>query len=215
MKARSKLIYVVAVDVEPEWEDEVNRWYNEEHIPNLLSVPGYLGARRYRAVDGGPTYLNYYEIASIEAFRSPERTRAIETPWTAKVRPHYKGQLAIYEQVFPADGYLTGAGFDGDLAKEGGLLLVRADAAPEQEQDFNDWYDQEHLLALSQVPGCIANRRFRAVEGGPRYMAEYHLTEPAVQTSDAWKKAIDTPWSARAREAFRNRWRTVYEPLGS
>jgi hypothetical protein len=214
MKAASKLVYVVAVNMEPEWEDEINRWYNEEHLPALLGVPGYLGARRYRAVEGEPKYLNYYEIASMDAFRSPERSRAIDTPWAAKVRPHYKGQLTIYEQIFPAEGFVKGAAWQDGAAQAGGLLLNRADAAPEQEQDFNDWYNQEHLPALAGVPGCIADRRFRAVEGTPKYMAEYYLTEPAVQKSDAWRKAIDTPWSAQVRSAFQNRWRVVYVPLG-
>jgi hypothetical protein len=213
MKAPTRLVYVVAVEMEPEWEDEVNRWYSEEHIPGLLSVPGYRAARRYIAVDGQPKYLNWYEIDSMEAFRSEARRKAIDTPWSARVRPHVKSQLTIYEQRFPENGFLEGAAWDNGEAEPGGLLLNRADAAPEMEQDFNDWYEQEHLPALAQVPGCIGIRRFQSIEGEPKYMAAYFLTEPEVQASDAWKKAIDTPWSARVRPAFRNRWRTVYKPL--
>jgi len=208
-----KFVYVVAVDIEPEWEDEVNRWYNEEHIPALCSVPGYFGARRYVAVDGEPKYLNWYEIDSMDTFNSEARHKAVDTPWTARVRPHTKTRLTIYEQIFPDDGLLQGAAWNGGKAKEGGLLVNRQDADPGMEQDFNNWYHQEHLPALSQVPGCIAVHRFRAVEGTPKYMAVYHLTQPEVQTSDAWKKAIDTPWSARVRPAFQNRWRVVYKPL--
>jgi hypothetical protein len=219
----SKLVYVVALDMEPEWEEETNRWYNEEHIPALLSVPGYFGARRYISVDGQPKYLNWYEIDSLETFRSDARHKAGETPWTARIRPHTKAQLTIYEQIFPQEGILQGAAWtdisgslglsSGGFSSEGGLLLNRQDADPPMEADFNDWYHQEHLPALSQVPGCIAVHRFQAVEGSPKYMAAYHLTEPGVQTSDAWKRAIDTPWSARVRPAFQNRWRVVYEPL--
>lgn len=211
----SNLVYVVAVDMEPDWEAEINRWYAEEHIPALLSVPGYIGARRYVAVDGEPKYLNWYEIDSLETFRSEARRRAIDTEWSARVRPHSKSKLTIYEPIFPDSGLLQGAAWDGEVSSEGGLLLNRQDADPAMEADFNDWYHQEHLPALSQVPGCIAVHRFRAVEGAPKYMAAYHLTEPGVQASDAWKKAIDTPWSARVRPAFQNRWRVVYEPLGA
>ncbi|HTE86801.1 MAG TPA: hypothetical protein VK821_18965 [Dehalococcoidia bacterium] len=215
MPSSSKLVYVVAVDMEPDWEDEANRWYNDEHIPALLSVPGYIGARRYVAVEGEPKYLNWYEIDSMDTFRSEARHKAVDTPWTARVRPHTKTRLTIYEQIFPDAGPLKGAAWSGDTSCEGGLLVNRQDADPAMEEDFNNWYHQEHLPALSQVPGCIAVHRFRAVEGAPKYMAVYHLTEPAVQASDAWKKAIDTPWSARVRPAFQNRWRTVYKPLQS
>jgi hypothetical protein len=62
MSAGTGLVYVVTVEMEPEWEKEVNRWYNEEHVPALLAVPGYRGARRYVAIDGEPKYLNWYEI---------------------------------------------------------------------------------------------------------------------------------------------------------
>ena len=46
-------------------------------------------------------------------------------------------------------------------------LVNRQDAEPALEEDFNNWYHQEHLPALSQVPGCIAVHRFRAIEGTP------------------------------------------------
>jgi hypothetical protein len=211
----SSLVYVVAVDMEPDWELEINRWYDEEHIPALLSVPGYIGARRYVSVDGEPRYLNWYEIDSLETFRSDARHRAIDTPWTARVRPHSKGRLTIYEQIFPDTGLLQGANWQDGLASAGGLLLNRQDADPALEEDFNNWYHQEHLPALANVPGTIAVKRFRAIEGTPKYMAAYHLSKPEVQTSDAWKRAIDTPWSARVRPAFQNRWRVVYRPLGA
>jgi hypothetical protein len=63
------------------------------------------------------------------------------------------------------------------------------------------------------VPGCLTARRFRilsaASEGNHRYLALYHLTAPDVQTSDAWKKAIETPWTDRVRPHTRDRLRIV------
>ena len=213
MRALSKLIYVVTLDVAPEWEEELDRWYREEHLANLLAVPGYQSARRYEAVEGGPKYAAIYEIDSMDAYRSSEHEKVNQTPWSRRIMPHLNGQFTFYEQMFPDKGLIEGTpGSDGSTT-EGGLLLVRADVEPADEQDFNDWYDQEHLFALAKVPGCLATRRFRAVQGTPKYMAVYHLAEPEVQTSAAWQMAIDTPWSARSREAFRNRWRTVYKPI--
>jgi len=195
MEALSKIVYITATEPEPDWEEEFNRWYDEEHIPNLRGVPGYLSARRYIAVEGEPKYMAFYEIASMDAYRSPEHDRLANTPWTERMRPHFKGRgMAFYEQVFPAEGVLQGASWG---APEGGFLTVRLDVAPEHEQDFNAWYDQEHLAALAGVPGVIAVRRFRAIQGEPKYMAVYHLTEPGVRSSEAWRRAADTPWSAR------------------
>jgi hypothetical protein len=210
MQALSKTVYIATVAVEPEWEAELNRWYDEEHLPNLMQVPGYLSGTRYVAVEGEPKYLAFYEITSIENYRSPEHEQAVNTPWTARLQPHRTGQLAFYEQVFPAEGLLAGPSRNDT---PGGLLVVRMDVDPAHEDDFNAWYNEEHLPALCAVPGVIAARRFRAIEGGPAYMAIYYLTDPSVQASDAWKQAISTPWSARIRPSFRNLRRAVYQPL--
>ncbi|GIT68955.1 MAG: hypothetical protein Ct9H300mP27_00590 [Chloroflexota bacterium] len=47
-------LMMVWVDVPSEHEDEFNHWYNEEHLPELLAVPGVLNAARYEAVMSGP-----------------------------------------------------------------------------------------------------------------------------------------------------------------
>lgn len=49
--------------VAPEHEDEFNRWYRAEHIPDVLKrFPEITRVRRYRATDGQePRYLVVYE----------------------------------------------------------------------------------------------------------------------------------------------------------
>ena len=37
----------VMMDVDPAWDDELNAWYADEHLPRLLEVPGMLAARRF------------------------------------------------------------------------------------------------------------------------------------------------------------------------
>ena len=94
----------------------------------------------------------------------------------------------------------------------GGLLLNAMNVTPEAEADFNAWYDEEHLPALAAVPGTLAARRYRSGEDGEgthRYVAIYHLEAPEVTRSEAWKAAVDTPWSARVRPHFRDRIRIL------
>jgi hypothetical protein len=43
------------------WEDEFNHWYDAEHIPPRMEVPGFINAQRYRNVDG-PAYLALYNL---------------------------------------------------------------------------------------------------------------------------------------------------------
>jgi hypothetical protein len=88
-------------------------------------------------------------------------------------------------------------------------LLNAMNVAPEAEDDFNAWYDEEHLPALSAVPGTLAARRYKSPEGSHRYVAIYHLESPEVTRSDAWAKAVDTPWSARVGAHFQDRIRIL------
>ena len=66
---------IVTADVDPAHEEEWSRWYTESHVPNLLKIPGYVVAGRFRVVDHpslerfntGPRYLAIYECESLEA----------------------------------------------------------------------------------------------------------------------------------------------------
>ena len=49
-------------------EDEYNRWYNDQHVPDVLGVDGFVGVQRFKlsAAPGGPDpywgYVAFYEI---------------------------------------------------------------------------------------------------------------------------------------------------------
>jgi len=45
----------------------LNRWYEEEHRPEKMALPGYVGMRRFRAFDGAPSFLAIYELTEPEA----------------------------------------------------------------------------------------------------------------------------------------------------
>jgi len=47
------------------------------------------------------------------------------------------------------------------------VLLVRMGIPPEHEAEFNDWYNTEHVPALTSVPGVYGARRYRATAGSP------------------------------------------------
>jgi hypothetical protein len=79
-------LYIVHTDIPEEVVAEYNEWYDREHLPRLVTVPGVLRARRYTAVAGRPRYLTAYELSDPGAFESPEGLKARKTPWTEKMR---------------------------------------------------------------------------------------------------------------------------------
>jgi len=88
-------LMLIGMNVAPEHEHEFNEWYNTEHIPALGSVPGTLCARRYRGTGGTPRYVALYHLTSPEVVHSAEWKKAADTPWTQKMRPHFRDHLRI------------------------------------------------------------------------------------------------------------------------
>ncbi|HTZ77499.1 MAG TPA: DUF4286 family protein [Stellaceae bacterium] len=100
-------LLLVMVDVDPEQEDELNRWYEEEHIPERLSIPGFLRARRFVALEGSPKYLALYELAGPEALQSDEYRRwknENATEWTRRMEAAFKGFVRnVYVEISAAE----------------------------------------------------------------------------------------------------------------
>lgn len=81
--------YVVEMDPEEGWRDELFDWYDTEHLPGLASVCGTQQAWRYLNHDSGPLSLACYNLHSPEVLGSPEWLQVRATPWSDRVRPHF------------------------------------------------------------------------------------------------------------------------------
>ncbi|AGU53594.1 hypothetical protein VAPA_2c10380 [Variovorax paradoxus B4] len=96
--------YVVETDVLPEFEDELNAWYAQEHLPGLAAVPGTVRAARYVDAAGSPRYYACYDLAGAETLGSPEWLAVRATPWSARVRPAFRNTRRTMFRWAAADG---------------------------------------------------------------------------------------------------------------
>ena len=98
MESKKHILVFVRTDIEPEMEEDFNRWYEEEHIPRLLKVPGVLWAKRGVNTGNGQKYVAVYEHENIDVQHSQAYREAVETEWTSRVRPHMRNfTREIYE----------------------------------------------------------------------------------------------------------------------
>lgn len=100
-------LLLVMIDVDPDYDDEFNRWYEEEHFPERVGLPGFLSARRFVSYDGGPKYLALYDLESVDALETPEYLRLVTPPseWTLKVESHFTSRLrAVYTELPTGSG---------------------------------------------------------------------------------------------------------------
>jgi hypothetical protein len=88
--------------------------------------------------------------------------------------------------------------------------IVETDISKESEEEFNAWYDTEHLPGLASVPGTISAKRFLRTSGSPRYIACYELISPEVMESKEWLAIRHTAWSSRIRPMFMNTVRELF-----
>lgn len=62
----SKCVLVVQSNALPGREDEYNRWYNDQHLDDVLRVPMMLSAQRFKMATNDPAapakYLAIYEF---------------------------------------------------------------------------------------------------------------------------------------------------------
>jgi hypothetical protein len=84
---------LLSFDVVPEAISEHDNWHTHEHLPERLSIPGFLRGTRWVALRGAPRYLVLYEVEELATLSSPAYLERLNNPsaWTASMMPHYRG----------------------------------------------------------------------------------------------------------------------------
>jgi hypothetical protein len=111
----SRFVLLVGHEVPRGKAKEFNAWYDTEHIPRLLQVPGVVTIRRFvmaekevpPMVDSGGVlskYLTIWDVADKGAFETEAFRKAAASPWSQWVRSWYTRKIcALYQRVYPRD----------------------------------------------------------------------------------------------------------------
>src|SRR5437879_5680215 len=67
----AKGILIAAMDFSDVAEDEFHDWYDTEHIPERLRVPGFLNAERWIGGQNPKVSLALYDLDAFPVFHSP------------------------------------------------------------------------------------------------------------------------------------------------
>ena len=171
--------------------DEFNDWYDTEHIPERREVPGFLSAQRWLSLNGDPLSIVLYDLEKLNVLKSAAYqaiSGANFSPWSKRVIGSCKhfwryeaNQISSQQKVSPKDA--------------GGLLFCAMNVRTEADEEFNSWYDSEHIPRLQAVPGVLAARRYHSEACEHRYVAIYHLESTDILQSQEWAKAADTSWT--------------------
>ncbi|KAI1845264.1 hypothetical protein JX266_008574 [Neoarthrinium moseri] len=145
-------------------EATYTKWYEEDHIPEILETSGIKSARRFRDIDpnADTPFLAIYPLEDV-AFLTSDEFRQISVksdllPDTGLVYSladfgvRYDNLIQVYDPT------KKGKGHTKSIISAQIELKEDADAA-----DFDRWYREEHLDLLSKAKGYLRSTRFKNV----------------------------------------------------
>ena len=98
-------LFIVKATIPADKDAAFNRWYNEEHVPQVLQFPGLVSARRYKLIDGEDRfqYMAMYELkdeATYHRLMSSDHMKLLRKEYDAHFPMSERARLA-YAQVWP------------------------------------------------------------------------------------------------------------------
>lgn len=132
----------------PDGEAEYEAWYQDEHVPERLALPGFREARRYEAVQADRRYFTWYALESADCIRSPAYRARLEapTPRTRAAMRDFGGMVRAELTVVASAGRGLGAY----------AVCLRWECGQEGSTPLDHWLRQ---------PGVVRAQAWRAASG--------------------------------------------------
>ena len=205
-------LITVRLDVAPEYDAEFNDWYRLEHVSQLTALPGFVRTRRYFCESADIRYLAWYETVdeTVEAGSDFQHIVSSPTPWSQRMRTLYGDQRERMNFRLMREVGRT------DFGDAPWMYIVHTDIPDHIVDEYNAWYDSEHLPRCAAIPGVLRARRYMSTgirggtSDGPKYLTAYEMTGPDVWESPAALQARKTPWTEKMRSLFSNTRRALY-----
>ena len=167
-------------DLEAGLEREFSDWYESEHIPAMLERDGWDRARRYLCTDGQP-FVSLYDLADglpIEPYLSEAPFRSGHFAARGIRNYHDRTWRVLHSAGQPE-------------SRPEWLNIVTVDIEDAHAGAFDRWYNEVHVPEILRCPGWLANRRYECVDGEPRFLAIYDLSDPERPfNSTEWETAV-------------------------
>jgi hypothetical protein len=176
------------------------QWHDHEYVADAVRCLPGANVCRYSVLETG---AQVSWVTPKDAALSPQENKA---PYgRTSLAPAAGGGIAREKLTLELRRSLGDAG----ATPAPWIYIVQADIPDHIADEYNAWYDQEHLPRLVAVSGIRRARRFITIEGAPKYFTAYELeAEDAFATPEA-VKARKTPWTEKMRDAFLNSRRSM------
>ena len=85
---------------------EFHDWHSKEHLPERLSIPGFLRGSRWESTDGGGDFFVIYELETYETLTSEAYLMRLNspTPWSTRMMPCHRNMMRSQCRVMASSG---------------------------------------------------------------------------------------------------------------
>lgn len=142
-------------NVAPANRADYNHWHVFEHVPERVSIPGFLRGRRYIGYEGEaePFFFHFYETETAAVMTSEAYLARLNAPteWTRRVGPTIKDNNRTLSRVVASAGRGEGAV----------ILTIRFASAPGREEVVRAWLADGFMPDVVTRPGMVAAHLLR------------------------------------------------------
>lgn len=163
---------LLSFDVVEDAIAEHDDWHTHEHLPERLSIPGFIRGTRWVSLAERPRYCVMYEVDQLATLQSEAYLERLNnpSPWTSRMMPNYRGMTRGLCSVSGSFG--MGLGQIG--------LVIRCKPETGRESSLRTWLLDDtlphlpsrrglgsaHLLELALTPRMTQEQRIRGADAG-------------------------------------------------
>ena len=212
------ILFVTSAIIDPSktTDEQYNRFYNDEHVPDVINSGATTLGLRYKNVNANSEapYLAIYPVETSWLGSDAHKHLVSSTKKSAALNAEDRNDYVrfssrFYEKIQTYEGY----GQAKKSGKERGQTIVCVALEPADERDFDEWYRKQHLDMLSMIPGYRRCTRYKRIDGQkPRYLAIHeYACRPDEISDEHIKQVSSTEWSAKIIGEAKALERDVYE----
>ena len=136
---------VLNFDVDPPALAEHDHWHTKEHMPERLSIPGFLRGTRWIAEGAAPRYLVIYEVRDVSVLAGADYLQRLNHPsaWTSKIMTYVRGMRRGFCRV------------EGSVGLGLGHAVLQVNISPQEDRRhaLRNWLLRDALPRIASDPG--------------------------------------------------------------
>ena len=196
-------------------EAEYNSWYNNIHLPEVLTVPGFSSAQRFKVqvpmvgeMPGRYLALYQMEADSPEAVAAAKQALMSANTQRSDAIDRSNGSfIGVFERFGPGQ---TVPG-----AKAGAFRMVSiAQPCEGREGEYDEWYEGLHMPEVLTLPHMVSGQRYKLHDAlmpgiDISSFALYEMAANSVEEARETLKAMATANLAKSTTAIREKTRAA------